>query len=152
MNHAEYEEKTNPGPLLEWIFQYVGHEHLADIKAAPSIEKYRAVAPDIYVMAAMLHAAVGVAMEQKTFGEYGVKNYEKPIKPWNSLTEEEKISEKPIREAYMDGLRHGRDSAMIEMANRITMAVRQQLDDYRLENSEYDPKLVVDEHDLPELD
>jgi hypothetical protein len=142
--YQQYQERINPEVLQKWLAPYIGHEHLMDIKEAPSVEKYLAVAPDIYVMAAMLRSMLSVAAEQKSFGEYGIEEAPK-VQPWSELTEEEKISQKEVRNAYMAGLRAGRDRAMIEMANRITHAARENLDRFRLENPEYDPALVIDE-------
>lgn len=143
VNRAQYEEKIDPEKILGWLMPYVGHEHLMDIKKAPSLEKWLAIAPDIYVVVSMLQSVLLRAAEQKMFASYG--DEDEKITPWNELTEEQKISEAPIRKAYMQGMRRGRDSAMVEMANRITAAAREQLDRYRLENPEYDPALVVDE-------
>ena len=142
MDAKKYEELTDPDGIMNWLRPYIGHEHLMDIKAATSLEKYLAVAPDIYVMASMLQTMLMRAAEQKQLGKYGD---DEKIKPWNELTEEEKISEAPARKAYMQGLRRGRDSALVEMANRVTIAARLELDRYRLENPEYDPALVLDE-------
>jgi uncharacterized protein YnzC (UPF0291/DUF896 family) len=149
MDRAEYQELINPEAIFKWLERYRGHEHLADIKKV-SLEKFLAVAPDPYVMAAMLSSVLRQAQEQKMFAEYG-KDEEK-IKPYNELTEEEKVAQAAERKAYMRGLRAGRDTAMIEMANRITAAARQQLNNYRLKNSEYAPALVVDESVHGELE
>lgn len=151
MDRKQYDELRDPRKIMEWLTPYIGHEHLMDIKEAPSLEKYLAVAPDQYVMAAMLQSMLMRAAEQREFGEYGAKEEEK-IKPWGKLTEEEKISEAPIRKAYMDGCRRGRDLALIEMANRITMAAREQLDRYRLENPVFDPEEIISDSPLDEED
>lgn len=147
MDFKTYEEKSSPESIMAWLSRYIGHEHLMDIKAAPSLEKYLAIAPDVYVMASMLQGMLMRAAEQKQMGEYG-KDEESSFKPWNELTEEEKISEAPLRRAYMEGLRRGRDQALIEMANRVTMAAREQLDRYRLENPEFDPEKIIFDSDL----
>lgn len=150
MNRAEYEDLCDPKKIMKWLRPYIGHEHLADIKEV-SLDKYLAVAPDVYVMASMIQTMLLRAAEQKTFGEYG-DDEEKSMKSWNTLTDKEKISQREVRAAYMAGRRRGRDMAFVEMANRITIAARQDLDKYRLENPEYDPELVVDESTLPELE
>jgi hypothetical protein len=151
VNYQEYQDKCDPEKIFKWLTRYVGHEHLGvDIKEV-SLEKYLAVAPDIYVLASMLQSMLVIAAEQKQMGEYGVET-EKPIKPWSELTEEEKISQVEVRKSYLAGLRRGRDMALVEMANRVTYAARGNLDRYRLENPEYDPELVVDEAALPEVD
>lgn len=140
MNTQEYQEKCNPEKIRMWLAPYTGHEHIMDIKTAPCLEKYLAVAPDIYVMAAMLQSILSVTTEQKEFGEYGLGEEErkKLFKPYNELTEDEKTeAEMEKRKIYMTGLRAGRDSALVEMANRVVLAARQPLDDYRLENPEY---------------
>ena len=143
MNREQYEEKINPEKIHDWLKTYVGHEHLMDIKTAPSLDKWLAIAPDVYVAVAMLRSVLLRAAEQKMFASY--ERDDEKITPWNELTEEQKISEAPIREAYVQGMRRGRDLAMVEMANRIVAAARKELDRYRLENPEYDPALVVDE-------
>lgn len=142
MNRAEYEELIDPEKIFDWLLRYTGHEHLADIKSV-SLEEYLAVAPDVYVVTAMLRSALRVAEEQKMLAESG-KDEEARLKPYNELTEQEKIEQAEIRKAYLAGMRAGRDTAMIEMANRVTLAARRELDSYRLKNSAYDPALVVD--------
>lgn len=141
VNREEYQELCDPEKILEWLVPYWSHEHLADIKSV-SLDKYLAVAPDLYVVVAMLRVVLGVAIEQKAMAEYEEKKL--PFKPYNELTEQEKIDQVEIRKYYLEGYQAGRDSAMIELANRITVAARRELDRYRLKNSEYDPKLVVD--------
>src|SRR6188768_4250300 len=111
MDRKTYEEQANPEAIMKWLMRYIGHEHLMDIKEAPSLEKFLAIAPDEYVMASMLQSMLMVAAEQKSMGEYG-KDDDK-LKPWAELTEEEKISEAPMRQAYLAGLRAGRGSALI---------------------------------------
>lgn len=150
MNYAEYQKKCDPEEILNWLIRYTGHGHLIDIKQVESLEKYLAVAPDVYVMAAMLNSILRVVAEQKELAEF-TRN-ENPVKPWNDLTEEEKITEKPLREQYAAGMRRGRDIATIEMANRITRAARENLDNYRLENSEYTPEKVLDDSAIREVD
>lgn len=152
MDRQEMIEKRDPEKIMKWLAPYIGHEHLGfDLKDPEvSLEKYLAVAPDVYVMSSMLQAILMTAAEQKMLAEYGKEAL--PFKPYSELTAEEKTPEElKRREIFIAGMRAGRDTAMIEMANRITMAARMQLDDYRLENSEYDPALVVDERDLPEV-
>jgi hypothetical protein len=151
VNRSEYEEKCNPEAIWKWLVPHISHEHLMDIKKAPSVEKYLAIAPDVYVMTSMIQAVLQVSREQKAFGQYGQED-EPKVKPYSELTEEEKISEAPLRKMYLAGLRAGRDSAMIEMSNRIMIAMRTQLDQYRLENPEYDPTLVVDESGWTQVD
>jgi hypothetical protein len=148
MKKFDFEELRNPEKILEWLSPYTSHEHLADIKKV-SLEKYLAVAPDVYVMASMLRSIMLRAIEQKEFAELGEKEQ---VKPWSQLSEEEKISEAPLRKQYLKGLRAGHDSGMIELCNRIVLAARQDLDRYRLENPEYDPDLVVDGRDLPDVE
>lgn len=144
MDRQEFKEKCDPDKIREWLMRYIGHEHLGyDIKKV-SLEKYLAVAPDVYVLAAMLQSVLSVAEEQRAMGEYG-KDDALPFKPYSELTDEEKISQAPERRMYMEGLRRGRDMALIEMSNRIISAARGKLDEYRLENSAYDPAKVVDE-------
>lgn len=145
MTYQEYLDQCDPDVIKKWLITYIGHEHLADIKQV-SLEKYLAVAPDVYVLAAMLQSVLRVAEEQREYGEYGQEDYSLKLRPWNELTAEEKISELELRKYYLAGMRAGRDSACIEMSNRITYAARQRLNEYRLENPEFDPAQVVDDH------
>jgi hypothetical protein len=153
VNHVQYQAKCDPQPIMAWLYRYTGHEHLGvDIKEV-SLEKYLAVAPDVYVLGAMLQSVLLRAQEQKEFAELG-DDEKLPFKPYSQLTEAEKNdeAEQAKRKIYLAGMRKGHDQALIELANRITYAARDLLDQYRLENPEYDPALVVDETALPEID
>lgn len=124
-------EKYDGKVIRSWLQPWIGHEHLMDIKEAPSLEKYLAVAPDIYVIAALASQAVFQATIIQSDAEAALK--------W---AEAHNGSQAFIAQKQGE----------LYAANRILRGIREELDRYRLENSEYDPKLVVDEPVYDELD
>lgn len=124
-------EKYDGKIIRKWLSPWIGHEHIMDIKQAPSIEKFRAVAPDIYVLGALASQAVFKATILQSEAE-------------NSLAWAEKNNGS---QAFI-AQKHGE----LYAANHILRGMREVLDEYRLENPEYDPELVVDEASLPVLD
>jgi len=114
-------EKYNSQTMRRWLMHHVGYEDLADIKQAPSLDAYTAIAPDRHVLAMLAATALSQASEMAEEAQITLE-----------LTNVSDASKQ-----YSHG--------QLYAARRVIRAMRTILDQYRLENPEYDAGKVLDD-------
>jgi len=114
-------EKYNSQTIRQWLMSFVGYEHLADIKEAKSLDAYTAIAPDSHVLAMLASTALGQASQMKEEAEITLE-----------LTN---VSRATKEYAY----------GQLYASRRVIRAMRTILDQYRLENPEYEASKVLDD-------